>query len=196
MSIIRGGGKTYYKKERKQLPFEFQRAIISDVILVKPKIFSDDRGFFFETYKKSEFKKAGIDVDFIQCNHSKSCKGVIRGLHFQREPYSQSKLVRCLHGRIFDVAVDLRKDSKYFGKYVSFELSGDNKYLLFIPQGFAHGFQVVSKDAEIEYLVDNEYAPGHEEGIMYNDETIGIKWPIQEFIVSEKDQSLPKLVIC
>lgn len=180
----------------KQLPFEFQRTIISDVILVKPKIFSDSRGFFFETYKKSEFKKAGIDVDFIQCNHSKSTKGVIRGLHFQREPHAQSKLVRCLHGRIFDVAVDLRKDSKYFGRYVSFELSEDNKYLLFIPQGFAHGFQVVSKEAEIEYLVDNEYAPSHEDGIIYKDGCIGIKWPIKELSISEKDRLLPKLMTC
>jgi dTDP-4-dehydrorhamnose 3,5-epimerase len=144
------------------MPFQFERTKIPDVILIKPKVFNDERGFFMETYKKSEFKENGIDVDFVQCNHSKSSKGVIRGLHFQKEPCAQSKLVRCIRGKIFDVAVDIRKNSKTFGNYVSVELSEENKYLLFIPQGFAHGFQVLSEEAEIEYLVDNEYAPDYE----------------------------------
>jgi dTDP-4-dehydrorhamnose 3,5-epimerase len=175
------------------MPFQFERTKIPDVILIKPKVFNDERGFFMETYKKSEFKENGIDVDFVQCNHSKSSKGVIRGLHFQKEPCAQSKLVRCIRGKIFDVAVDIRKNSKTFGNYVSVELSEENKYLLFIPQGFAHGFQVLSEEAEIEYLVDNEYAPDYEEGIIYDDETIGIKWPENNPVVSGKDLSLSSI---
>jgi len=175
------------------MPFEFQRTKIPDVILIKPRVFEDDRGFFMETYKKSDFKKTGIDVDFVQCNHSKSTRGVIRGLHFQYRPYVQSKLVRCIKGKVFDVAVDIRKDSKFFGKYVSAELSEENKYLLFIPQGFAHGFQVLSNEAEIEYLVDNEYAPDCEAGIIWNDEDINIEWPINSPIISKKDERLIRL---
>ena len=172
------------------MPFDFQKTKIPDVILIKPKVFHDDRGFFLETYKKSDFKKNGINIDFVQCNHSKSSKGVIRGLHYQKEPYAQSKLVRCINGRIFDVAVDIRKDSKYFGKYVSVELSDENKNMLFIPKGFAHGFQVLSDEAEIEYLVDNEYAPDCEDGIRYDNKTVGIDWPVEEVILSEKDEDL------
>lgn len=175
------------------MPFEFQRTKIPDVILIKPKVFDDDRGFFLETYKKSDFKKAGIDVDFVQMNHSKSTKGVIRGLHFQHEPYAQSKLVRCINGKIFDVAVDIRKDSKTFGKYVSVELSEENKHLLFIPKGFAHGFQVLSEEAEIEYLVDSEYAPNYEDGIIWNDENINVEWPIVNPMISKKDEKLTSL---
>ena len=175
------------------MPFEFQRTKIPDVVLIKPQVFEDDRGFFMETYKKPDFKKAGIDVDFVQMNHSKSEYGVIRGLHFQKEPYAQSKLVRCITGKIFDVAVDIRKDSKTFGKYVSVELSGENKHLLFIPKGFAHGFQVITKEAEIEYLVDSEYVPGNEDGIIWNDKNIGIEWPIANLIISKKDEKLTSL---
>ena len=172
------------------MPFEFQRTKIPDVILIKPKVFNDDRGFFIETYKKSDFKKAGIDADFVQMNHSKSIKGVIRGLHFQHKPYAQSKLVRCINGKIFDVAVDIRKDSKTFGKYVSVELSTENKHLLFIPKGFAHGFQVLSEEAEIEYLVDSWYAPNYEDGIIWNDENINVEWPIAHPMISKKDERL------
>ena len=175
------------------MPFEFQRTKIPDVVLIKPQVFEDDRGFFMETYKKSDFKKAGIDVDFVQCNHSKSTKGVIRGLHFQKPPFAQSKLVRCIKGKIFDVAVDIRKNSKTFGKYVSTELSEKNKYLLFIPKGFAHGFQVLSNEAEIEYLVDNEYAPDYEDGIRWNDIGTMIKWPIEDPVLTAKDKAWPIL---
>jgi dTDP-4-dehydrorhamnose 3,5-epimerase len=176
------------------MPFEFQRTKIPGVVLIKPRVFEDDRGFFMETYKQSDFKEAGIDVSFVQMNHSKSTKGVIRGLHFQKEPYAQSKLVRCIKGKIFDVAVDVRKDSEYFGKYVSAELSEENKQLLFIPKGFAHGFQVLSEEAEIEYLVDNEYAPEYENGIIWNDENINVEWPIDNLIVSKKDERLIGLI--
>ena len=170
------------------MPFEFQRTKIPDVVLIKPRVFEDDRGFFMEIYKKSDFQKAGINVTFVQSNHSKSTKGVIRGLHFQKKPYTQSKLVRCVKGKIFDVAVDIRKDSEFYGKYLSVELSEENKYLLFIPKGFAHGFQVLSEVAEIEYLVDNEYAPDFENGILWNDNYININWPISDAIISEKDK--------
>jgi len=175
------------------MPFEFQRTKIPDVILIKPRVFEDERGFFMETYKKSDFKKAGIDVDFVQCNHSKSARGVIRGLHFQKEPYAQSKLVRCIKGKVFDVAVDIRNDSETIGKYVSVELSEENKHLFFIPKGFAHGFQVLSKTAEIEYLIDNEFAPSYEDGIRWDDPEININWPNSKEILSELDQYRPLL---
>lgn len=175
------------------MPFEFQRTKIPDVILMKPQVFKDERGFFMETYKQSEFTRNGILTVFVQSNHSKSSYGVIRGLHFQKEPYAQSKLVRCIKGKIFDVAVDIREDSETYGQYVSAELSEENKHMLFIPQGFAHGFQVLSEEAEIEYQVDNEYAPNHEDGIRYDDETIGVNWPVENAIVSEKDTSLAVL---
>ncbi|MEM3424145.1 MAG: dTDP-4-dehydrorhamnose 3,5-epimerase [Nitrososphaeria archaeon] len=170
------------------MPFEFKRLKIQDVILIKPTVFRDNRGFFMETYQKESFDKNGIKFDFIQENHSKSKRGVIRGLHFQKEPYSQAKLVRCIKGEIFDVAVDIRKGSATFGKYISVNLSEENKFMLFIPRGFAHGFQVISNEAEIIYKVDNIYSPESESGIIYNDESIGINWPIKNPILSEKDK--------
>ena len=176
------------------MPFEFQRTKIPDVILVKPKVFPDQRGFFMETYKQSEFSKNGILTVFVQSNHSKSGYGVIRGLHFQKDPYAQSKLVRCIKGKIFDVAVDIRKDSETFGKYAFAELSEENKHLLFIPKGFAHGFQVLSEEAEIEYLVDSEYAPDYEDGILWNDSKINVKWPMKKPTISEKDINWNKLL--
>ena len=133
------------------MPFEFERLAINDVILVKPKVFGDSRGFFMEAYKKSDFFANGIDVEFNQDNHSKSVKGVLRGLHYQEKPYGQAKLVRCSRGRIYDVAVDIRKESETFGKYVKVELSEENKHMLFIPEGFAHGFVVLSDEAELLY---------------------------------------------
>ena len=175
------------------MPFEFERLDIPNVVIVKPKVFEDERGFFIETYKKGDFEKAGINVEFIQENHSKSKYGVLRGLHFQREPYAQSKLVRCIKGKIIDAAVDIRQNSPTFKKYVSAELSEDNKLMLFIPKGFAHGFVVLSKEAEIIYKVDNVYAPSHESGLIWNDKKINIKWPINNPILSQKDKELPSL---
>ena len=175
------------------VPFEFKRLEIPEVILIKPKVFEDERGFFMETYKKQDFEKAGIKEDFIQDNHSKSKYGVLRGLHFQREPYAQAKIVRCIRGVIYDVAVDLRKDSPTFGKWVGVILSEYNKWQLYIPKGFAHGFVVLSDVAEVVYKVDNVYAPEYEGGIIWNDPDIGIDWPIDEPIVSEKDMKWPTL---
>lgn len=170
------------------MSFEFEKQKIEDVILVKPKVFGDNRGFFMESYKKSEFAANGITVEFNQDNHSKSTAHVLRGLHFQKPPYGQAKLVRCIRGRIYDVAVDIRPYSETFGKYVKVELSEENKHMLFIPDGFAHGFVVLSDVAELMYKASGEYAPQADCGIIWNDETINIDWGIDfEPILSEKD---------
>ena len=171
------------------MPFEFEKQSIEDVILVKPKVFGDNRGFFMETYKKSEFVANGIDVEFTQDNHSKSTKGVLRGLHYQAKPYGQAKLVRCVKGRIYDVAVDIRKNSKTFGQYVKIELSEDNKQMLFIPEGFAHGFVALTDDVEILYKTSGEYAPQADRGILWCDKELNVDWEIDfEPILSDKDK--------
>ena len=179
------------------MPFEFISTDIPDVILVKPKVFSDKRGFFMETYKKSDFESAGIDTDFVQDNHSKSVKGVLRGLHYQKEPFAQGKLVRCIRGRIFDVAVDIRKGSPTFRKWVGYELSEENRLMLWIPKGFAHGFLTLSDEAEVIYKVSGgEYNPDYDAGIRWDDPDIGINWPVklvEEVLLSEKDRNLPFL---
>lgn len=175
------------------MPFEFKRLEIPDVILIKPKVFEDERGFFMETYKKPDFEKAGIKGEFVQDNHSKSKHGVLRGLHFQKDPYVQAKIVRCIRGVIYDVAVDLRKNSPTFGKYVGVILSEYNKYQLYIPKGFAHGFVVLSDVGEVVYKVDNVYAPDYEGGLIWNDPDVNIQWPIEDPIVSPKDQKWPTL---
>ena len=168
--------------------FEFIKQEIPEVVLIKPKVFGDNRGFFMETYKKSEFYANGIEIEFNQDNHSKSTAHVLRGLHFQKAPYGQAKIVRCTRGRIYDVAVDIRPESKTFGKYVIVELSEDNKQMLFIPEGFAHGFVVLSEEAELNYKASGEYAPQADCGIIWNDKDINIDWEIDfEPILSEKD---------
>ncbi len=177
------------------MPFDFIKAEIPEVIIVKPKVFKDDRGFFLEFYKKSDFISAGIDIDFVQDNHSKSTKGVLRGLHYQLNPKAQGKLVRCIKGSVFDVAVDIRKGSPTFGKYVGIELSSDNHLMLFIPKGFAHGFLTLSDEAEIIYKVSGaEYSQKYERSIRWDDKDININWPIdREPILSEKDKKAPFL---
>ncbi len=174
--------------------FEFKKLAIPDVILIMPEVFEDKRGFFMEAYKKSEFEKGGIEIDFIQDNQSSSRKYVLRGLHYQIPPREQAKLVRCVRGKIFDVAVDIRKSSPYYGKWVGEYLSEENKKMLFIPPGFAHGFLTLSEKAEIIYKVSKEYSKDHERGILCKDPAIKIKWPIQgKPILSEKDKRLPLL---
>jgi len=175
------------------MPFKFERLEIPDVILIKPRVFSDERGFFMETYKKLDFEKAGITGEFVQDNHSCSRYGVLRGLHFQREPYAQAKIVRVVRGVIYDVAVDLRKNSPTFGKWVGVILSEHNKWQLYVPRGFAHGFVVLSEVADVVYKVDNIYAPDNEGGIIWNDPELSIDWPVDEPIVSEKDGRWPTL---
>ncbi len=175
------------------MPFQFERTSIEGLILVKPKVFNDGRGFFVEEYKKSDFTKAGINIDFTQDNHSKSSRGVLRGLHFQKEPYAQAKLVRCIKGKVWDVAVDLRAGSATFGKWLGFELSEENFNMLFIPDGFAHGFLTLSQEAEIFYKCSKEYSPQYDSGVRYDDPTLNISWPLKEVIISDKDKKLPFL---
>lgn len=171
------------------MPFEFENTEIKDVILIKPKVFGDGRGFFLETYKKQDFNEAGILDDFIQDNHSKSSYGVLRGLHYQKEPNVQAKIVRCTKGKIFDVAVDIRKNSPTFLKWVKVELSEENKHQLYIPRGFAHGFVALSDIAEVMYKVSGTYSPKDEAGIKWNDSDINIDWGINfEPLLSEKDK--------
>ncbi len=175
------------------MPFEFIKQKIEDVILIRPKVFGDHRGFFTETYKKSEFEANGIKTLFLQDNHSKSSKGVLRGLHYQLPPYEQAKLVRCVRGKIFDVAVDIRKNSKTFGQYVKVELSEENKHMLYIPEGFAHGFVVLSDEAELLYKTSNEYAPQYDKGIYWADKDLNIDWGIDFApVLSEKDKNQPE----
>ncbi|HGY3715033.1 TPA: dTDP-4-dehydrorhamnose 3,5-epimerase [Citrobacter gillenii] len=169
---------------------------ISDVLIFEPKIFGDDRGFFFESFSQKVFEEAvGRKVDFVQDNHSKSVKNVLRGLHYQLEPYAQGKLVRCIVGEVFDVAVDIRNDSPTFGNWVGVFLSAENKRQLWIPEGFAHGFYVISSVAEFVYKTTNYYYPESDRGIRWDDPTIDIKWPLtNEPVLSGKDINQPNLV--
>lgn len=175
------------------MPFLFKRLSIPDLILIEPKIFKDKRGFFMESYRYSDFKAFGIVDGFIQDNLSRSYKDVIRGLHFQKEPYSQGKLVQCLKGRIFDVAVDIRIGSPTFGKWIGVELSDENHLMFYIPPGFAHGFAVLSEYADVLYKCTKEYSQDNERGIIWNDPDIKIDWTVKEPIISEKDCRLPFL---
>lgn len=172
--------------------FKFIKTSIKDVYIIESTIFGDERGYFMETYHEKEFKDGGIDVKFVQDNQSKSRKGVLRGLHFQcTNP--QGKLVRVIKGEVFDVAVDLRKDSATYGKWEGILLSEDNKKQFYVPEGFAHGFLVLSDEAEFIYKCTNLYYPEDEGGILWNDPDIGIEWPldnIDEIILSEKDKNL------
>jgi dTDP-4-dehydrorhamnose 3,5-epimerase len=176
------------------MSFIFNPLRIPDVISITPNLFNDERGYFFENFNHSSFKNRNnnpIDLNFIQENFSKSKKHVIRGLHFQKNPKAQAKLVTVVSGEIFDVAVDLRKNSLTYGKWVSEILSETNHKSLYIPEGFAHGFCVLSEGANVVYKINREYSPQHEQGIIWNDPDIDISWPISEPIISEKDQNLP-----
>ena len=178
------------------MKFKLTKTFISDLVLIEPLVFKDKRGFFMETYNKQDFLNLGINVDFVQDNYSKSQKGVLRGLHFQTE-YSQGKLVRVCKGSVWDVAVDIRKGSKTYGKWFGVELSEENKKMLYVPEGFAHGFLTLKDETEFHYKCTNFYHPEFESGIIWNDDTIAIKWPFLEYnvsssdlIISEKDKKL------
>ena len=174
----------------------YTETAIPGVWILEPTVFKDDRGYFLEAFKQAEFEEKIGQVNFIQDNESCSSQGVLRGLHFQHAPYAQAKLVRVIVGSVLDVAVDIREGSPTFGKYVAVELSEANKKQLFIPRGFAHGFQVLSEKAVFTYKVDNTYAPKHEASILFNDPDIGIEWRTiegAETILSEKDQRAPLL---
>lgn len=170
---------------------------IPDVLIIEPDVYTDHRGWFIEAYNKKAFKEAGIETDFVQDNHSFSLnKGVLRGLHFQKEPYAQSKLVRCTKGAVLDVAVDLRRESPTFKQWVAVELSEENKKQLFIPKGFAHGFLLLKDNTEFQYKVDNYYNKEHDRSIRYDDPDIGIEWGYDEPILSEKDLNAPYFIDC
>ncbi len=173
--------------------FTFKKLEISDVILIEPKIYSDNRGFFYENFKETDFLSYGISNKIVQENFSHSLKDVIRGLHFQKNPKAQSKLVSVINGKIFDVAVDIRKKSPTYGKWVGEIISDENHRSLYIPEGFAHGFCVLSEEADVVYKVNNEYSPENERGIIWNDPTIKISWSVENPIVSDKDSRLPQL---
>lgn len=160
---------------------------LAGVFIIEPKVFTDERGFFMESYNKQLFAENGIDVEFVQDNHSRSSKGVLRGLHFQTDPMAQDKLVRVTSGEVFDVVVDLRKSSATYGDWMGINLSAENKKMLFVPRGFAHGFAVISDVVDFEYKVSNYYSREHEGGIIWNDPTINIAWPLKDPIISEKD---------
>lgn len=164
---------------------------IEGVFVIEPQVFGDERGYFFVSFNAERFRaQTGVEVTFVQDNESRSKRGVLRGLHFQREPYAQAKLVRVVQGRVLDVAIDIRKESPTFGKYVAVELSGNNQRQMFIPKGFAHGYVVLEDDTVFQYKCDEYYHPESEDGIAWNDPQIGIEWgiPESEIILSEKDK--------
>ena len=173
----------------------FIKTEIPEVIIIEPTVFGDDRGYFLESYNKKTFLENIGSVNFVQDNESKSSKGVLRGLHFQKPPFTQAKLVRCIKGEVLDVAVDIRRGSPTYGKHVAVILTGENKKQLFVPRGFAHGFAVLSETAVFAYKVDNRYAPEYDGGIVWNDTDLQIDWNLSgnEIKLSDKDAELPTL---
>ncbi|UDQ97682.1 dTDP-4-dehydrorhamnose 3,5-epimerase [Lentisphaerota bacterium WC36G] len=168
---------------------------LDEVLIVEPKVFGDSRGYFFESYNKERFQEAGIEADFIQDNESFSSYGVLRGLHFQKMPYTQAKLVRVIQGEVLDVAVDIREGSPTYGEHVAVKLSAENKRQLYVPRGFAHGFAVLSEEVIFAYKCDNYYHPEADGGIKFDDESLNIDWliPAKKMILSEKDKIQPLL---
>jgi len=175
------------------MPFIFEKLELPEVISIKSNLFLDSRGYFLESFRESAFISNGINTRFTQDNFSHSIQGTLRGLHYQQNPKAQAKLVFCMRGEIFDVAVDIRKKSPTFGRWIGKILSESNHELLYIPEGFAHGFCVLSDEADVLYKVNQEYSPEHDRGILWNDPTINISWPIKNLILSEKDLVLPLL---
>lgn len=171
-----------------------EKTELEGVFILEPDIFGDDRGWFMESYNKARLKEFGIETDFVQDNQSQSIKkGIVRGIHFQKEPFAQAKIVRCVKGKILDVAVDLRKDSPTYKKWISVELSAENKKQIFIPRGFGHGLVTLEDDTEVFYKADNFYSRECDRGIRYNDGEIGVDWGRGDFILSEKDANAPFL---
>ena len=175
------------------MPFEFVPLEISGLKVIKPRLYGDDRGYFLELYKRSDFSKAGIRELFVQDNYSQSVKGVLRGLHYQKNPTAQGKLVSCIKGMIYDVAIDIRKGSPHYGKWAAVELTEENKYLLYVPPGFAHGFQVISDSAAVMYKCTQEYSAVDDRGVIWNDPDINVVWPLKNPLLSEKDKMHPPL---
>jgi dTDP-4-dehydrorhamnose 3,5-epimerase len=175
------------------MPFRFRGLDLPEVVLIDPKVFPDERGFFLETYKHSEFSSNGIQERFVQENHSHSLRRTLRGLHYQKNPKAQSKIVRVVAGTIFDVVVDIRKGSPRYGRWIGVNLSAENKQMLYVPAGFAHGACVMSEEAALLYMVSSEYAPECERGVIWNDPALGIQWPQDKPILSSRDQMWPPL---
>jgi dTDP-4-dehydrorhamnose 3,5-epimerase len=175
------------------MPFTFTPSTLPGVVIIEPKVFADDRGFFMETYKRSDFIAAGLEVVFVQENHSKSLQGTLRGLHLQRPPKAQAKLVRVVQGEIFDVAVDIRRESPTFRRWVSVTLSAENRRSVYIPAGYAHGFCVVTPEAEVVYKTTDEYAPELEWGVRWDDPLLDIPWPVSAPLLSPRDSKWPTL---
>ena len=175
------------------MPFQFEKLEIADVVLVTPKAFGDHRGLFMETYKRSEFEASGVPEVFVQDNYSHSIRGVLRGLHYQKQPKAQGKLVGVIRGEVFDVAIDMRKGSPTYGRSVGVTLSAKDHRMLYVPVGFAHGFCVLSEAADVVYKATAEYAPELDRGILWSDAALGIRWPITEPVLSAKDAQLPLL---
>lgn len=176
-----------------RVPFKFKRLAIDGLVLIEPRVFHDERGFFMESFKESDFKKNGIDRAFVQDNHSLSRKGVIRGLHYQLNPKAQGKLVRVLKGSVWDIAVDIRKNSPFFKKWLGLELSENNNKILYIPEGFAHGFATLTDDVHLVYKCTTEYEKNLDTGIRWDDPDLAVEWPLKNPVVSEKDRLLPFL---
>ena len=172
---------------------KFVNTSIEGLVILEPIALGDDRGYFLESYNKKEFEKVIGNTSFVQDNESKSSRGVLRGLHFQKPPFAQAKLVRCIEGRVLDISVDIREGSDTYGEHVTVELTGENKKQVFIPRGFAHGFLVLSESAIFAYKVDNSYASAYDEGIRWDDSILNIRWGVSEseVLVSEKDAKLP-----
>jgi len=175
------------------MPFAFKRLDIPGLVLIEPRVFEDGRGFFMETYKMPDFAAAGIRGNFVQENHSRSGKGVLRGLHYQNPPFAQAKLVRAIRGEVFDVAVDIRRGSPTWGKWLGVVLSERNRNMLYVPAGLAHGFCVLSGVAEVLYKTTDIYSAESEAGIIWNDQDLNIKWPVRKPLLSERDGRLPSL---
>ncbi len=175
------------------MPFEFSRAEIPDVVLIQPRVFNDGRGFFLEYYKHSEFAAFGIPHTFVQSNHSRSPRGILRGLHYQKEPKAQGKLIRVIVGEAFDVVVDIRRGSPTYGKWLGRSISARSQGMIYVPPGFAHGLCVTSDEAEVLYMTTEEYAPACEAGIVWNDPDLKIAWPLSDPQLSERDRRWPSL---
>lgn len=173
--------------------FQFEPGPISGIVLIQPKLTEDERGFFMEDYNQRVFAQNGISATFVQDNHARSTKGVLRGLHFQREPMAQDKLVRVIVGEVFDAVVDIRPGSPTYGQSFGVHLSAENKQMMFVPKGFAHGYVVLSDVAEFVYKVSNFYSPQHDGGLLWSDPELNIDWPLSNPILSEKDQRHPTL---
>lgn len=178
-------------RTQKKMPFTFKRLNIPGIILIEPKLFQDSRGFFAEIYKQVDFAKEGLAKPIAQINYSKSTKGILRGLHYQKNPMAQAKFVQVIHGRIFDVAVDLRKDSPAYGKWIGETLSSQDLKILYIPEGLAHGFCVLSDEALITYYCTNVYSPDDERGVIWNDPELKIRWPLENPVVNIRDSKFP-----